>query len=167
MYKAKVNEQLFEFNFSDDKALKGTLNGDSFEMDLAKQGSVHHLIHEHKSYTIELVELNKEAKFCVLKVNNQEITVSIEDKYDALLKQLGMENMKNQKVNEVKAPMPGLVLTILVEPGQEISKGDGLFVLEAMKMENIIKSPADAVVKSIEVNKGIAVEKNQVLIKFE
>lgn len=167
MYKAKVSDQLFEFNFSDDKALKGTLNGDSFEMDLAKQGSVHHLIHEHKSYTIELVELNKEAKFCVLKVNNQEITVSIEDKYDALLKQLGMENMKNQKVNEVKAPMPGLVLTILVEPGQEISKGDGLFVLEAMKMENIIKSPADAVVKSIEVNKGIAVEKNQVLIKFE
>ena len=167
MYKAKVNDQLFEFNFSDDKALKGTLNGDYFEMDLAKQASVHHLIHEHKSYTIELVELNKEAKFCVLKINNQEITVSIEDKYDALLKQLGMENMKNQKVNEVKAPMPGLVLNILVKPGQEISKGDGLFVLEAMKMENIIKSPADAVVKSIEVNKGIAVEKNQVLIKFE
>ena len=101
MYKAKVNKQLFEFNFSDDKALKGTVNGDSFEMDLANQGSVHHLIHEDKSYTIELVELNKEAKFCVLKINNQEITVSIEDKYDALLKQLGMENMKNQKVNEI------------------------------------------------------------------
>jgi biotin carboxyl carrier protein len=78
-----------------------------------------------------------------------------------------MENMNNQKVNEVKAPMPGLVLNILVEPGQEISKGDGLFVLEAMKMENIIKSPTDAIVKSIEVEKGIAVEKNQVLVKFE
>jgi len=167
MYKAKVNDQLFEFNFSDDKALKGTLNGDSFEMDLATKGSVQHLIHDHKSYTIELVELNKEEKFCVLKVNNQEITVSIEDKYDALLKQLGMENMKSQKVNEVKAPMPGLVLNILVKPGQEIAKGDGLFVLEAMKMENIIKSPTDALVKSIEVEKGVAVEKNQVLVTFE
>mgnify|MGYP001211168504 FL=1 len=100
-------------------------------------------------------------------MNNQEITVSIEDKYDALLKQLGMENMKSQKVNEVKAPMPGLVLNILVKPGQEIAKGDGLFVLEAMKMENIIKSPTDALVKSIEVEKGVAVEKNQVLVTFE
>ncbi len=167
MYKAKVNEQQFEINFSDKEGLEGTLNGASFDMDLVSQGSVHHLIHEHKSYAVELVELNKEDKFCVLKVNNQEITVAIEDKYDALLKQLGMENMNNQKVNEVKAPMPGLVLNILVEAGQEVVKGDGLFVLEAMKMENIIKSPTDAVIKSIEVEKGIAVEKNQVLVKFE
>ena len=167
MYKTKVNDQLFTFNFSDDKALNGFVNGMPFEMDLAKRGSVQHLIHEHKSYTIELVEFNKIDKFCVLKVNNQEFTVYVEDKYDALLKQLGMENMNQKKVNEVKAPMPGLVLNILVVQGQEISKGDGLFVLEAMKMENIIKSPTDAVVKSIEVEKGIAVDKNQVLVKFE
>ena len=167
MYKAKVSEQTFEFNFTDDKALKGSIDGVPFDMDLAKQGSVHHLIHNHKSYTIELVELNKEEKICVLKVNNLEITVAVEDQYDALLKQLGMDNMNSQKVNEVKAPMPGLVLNILVEPGQVITKGDGLFVLEAMKMENIIKSPADAVVKSIEVQKGVAVEKNQVLVRFE
>ena len=141
MYKAKVSGQTFEFNFTDDKALKGSIDGVPFDMDLAKQGSVHHLIHEHKSYTIELVELNREEKTCILKVNNLEITVAIEDQYDALLKQLGMDNMNNQKVNEVKAPMPGLVLNILVEPGQVIAKGDGLFVLEAMKMENIIKSP--------------------------
>ena len=113
------------------------------------------------------MELNREEKTCILKVNNLEITVAIEDQYDALLKQLGMDNMNNQKVNEVKAPMPGLVLNILVEPGQVIAKGDGLFVLEAMKMENIIKSPVDTVVKSIEVEKGVAVVKNQVLVRFE
>ena len=167
MYKAKVSEQTFEFNFTDDKALKGTIDGVPFDMDLAKQGSVHHVIQEHKSYTIELVTLNRDEKSCVLKINNQEVTVAIEDQYDAILKQLGMDNMNSQKVNEVKAPMPGLVLNILVEPGQAIVKDDGLFVLEAMKMENIIKSPADAVVKSIEVEKGFAVEKNQVLVSFE
>ena len=167
MYKAKVSEQTFEFNFTDDKALKGTIDGVPFDMDLAKQGSVHHVIQEHKSYTIELVTLNRDEKSCVLKINNQEVTVAIEDQYDAILKQLGMDNMNSQKVNKVKAPMPGLVLNILVEPGQAIVKDDGLFVLEAMKMENIIKSPADAVVKSIEVEKGFAVEKNQVLVSFE
>jgi biotin carboxyl carrier protein len=62
--------------------------------------------------------------------------------------------------------MPGLVLKIMVEPGQEVSKGDGLLILEAMKMENIIKAPTDGVVKSIEVEQSNAVEKNQVLIKF-
>ena len=62
--------------------------------------------------------------------------------------------------------MPGLVLKVLVSPGQEIAKGDGLFVLEAMKMENIIKSPVAAVVQSIEVETGGVVEKNQVLVRF-
>ena len=100
-------------------------------------------------------------------MNNQEVTVAIEDRFDALLHQLGMDNMNNQKVNEVKAPMPGLVLNIMIKPGDSVSKGDGLLVLEAMKMENIIKSPTDGVVKSIEVEQSIAVEKNQVLIKFE
>ena len=167
MYKTKVEEQIFEFEFSDEKALKGTVNGTSFEMDLARKGSVRHVIHKHKSYTIEIVHFNKEEKTCVLLVNNQEVSVSIEDRFDALLHSLGMDNMNSQKVNEVKAPMPGLVLKIMVEPEQKVSKGDGLLVLEAMKMENIIKSPTDGVVKSVEVEQTNAVEKNQVLIKFE
>jgi biotin carboxyl carrier protein len=47
-----------------------------------------------------------------------------------------------------------------------VKKGDALLVLEAMKMENILKSPADGKVKKISVKKGMAVEKNQVLIEF-
>lgn len=167
MYKAKVDKQIFEFDFSDEKALKGTVNGDGFEMDLAKQGTVHHVLHNNSSYTVEVVHIDKAEKSCTLMVNNKEMTISIEDRFDALLHQLGMDNMNNQKVNEVKAPMPGLVLSIIVKPGEEVSKGDGLLVLEAMKMENIIKSPTDGVVKSIEVEQSNAVEKNQVLIKFE
>ena len=167
MYKAKVAEKTFEFEFSDTKALEGTVNGESFKMDLAQQGDVHHVIHKCGSYTVQLVRFDKENKTCVLKVNNNEIVVSIEDRFDLLLHQLGMDNMNNQKVNELKAPMPGLVLNILVEPGDSVVKGDGIMVLEAMKMENIIRTPADGIVKSIDVRKSDAVEKNQVLIKFE
>jgi len=167
MYKAKVDEQVFEFDFLNEKSLKGTVNGDVFEMDFASNGSVKHVIHNHRSYTLEVVHLNREEKTCVLLVNNQEITVSIEDRFDALLHSLGMDTMNSQKVNDLKAPMPGLVLKIMVEPEQEVSKGDGLLVLEAMKMENIIKAPTDGVVKSIEVEQSNAVEKNQVLIKFD
>ncbi len=77
-----------------------------------------------------------------------------------------MDSLNSSKVNEVKAPMPGLVLDIRVSEGDEVKKGDPILVLEAMKMENIIKSPTDGVIKKINVKKGLAVEKNQVLINF-
>ena len=77
-----------------------------------------------------------------------------------------MEKGGAGKVNELKAPMPGLVLEINVKPGDELQKGDRVLVLEAMKMENVIKAPADATVASIEVEKGKTVDKNQVMIRF-
>lgn len=67
----------------------------------------------------------------------------------------------------LKAPMPGLVLRVQAEPGQSVSAGAGLVVLEAMKMENELKAPAPAVVKAVLVQPGEAVEKGQVLVEFE
>jgi pyruvate carboxylase subunit B len=64
----------------------------------------------------------------------------------------------------VKAPMPGLVVRVLVEPGQTVSAGAGLVVLEAMKMENELRAPAAGVVETVAVRPGQAVEKGQVLI---
>ena len=167
MYKAKVVEQTFEFEFSDEKALVGTVNGEAFKMDTVQQGDVHHVLHKHGSYKVKMVHFDKENKTCVIQVNNNEYAVSLEDRFDAILHELGMDNINNQKVNELKAPMPGLVLSIMVQPGDTVVKGDGLMVLEAMKMENIIRTPADGIVRSLEVEKSDAVEKNQVLIKFE
>ena len=79
---------------------------------------------------------------------------------------LGMDNVASSKVNQIKAPMPGMVLNVLVNEGTEVKKGDVLLVLEAMKMENMLKSPTDGVIKKIAVQKGNAVEKNQLLIQF-
>jgi biotin carboxyl carrier protein len=70
------------------------------------------------------------------------------------------------KISEIKAPMPGMVLKVLVEEGAEVKKGENLFVLEAMKMENIIKSPADVTVKTIKIRPGDKVEKGQILMMF-
>jgi biotin carboxyl carrier protein len=62
--------------------------------------------------------------------------------------------------------MPGLVLKVFAAEGMEVKKGDNLFVLEAMKMENIIKAPADVVVKTIKIKPGDKVEKGQILMVF-
>ena len=66
----------------------------------------------------------------------------------------------------LKAPMPGLVVRILVEAGQPVAAGQGLVVLEAMKMENELKAPAAGMVESIRVTPGQAVEKGAVLVVF-
>ena len=83
-----------------------------------------------------------------------------------MLHSLGMDNLASKKVADLKAPMPGLVLEIAVKVGQEVAKGDTLLILEAMKMENVIKSPTDGVIKSIAVNKADTVEKNQLILNF-
>ena len=76
------------------------------------------------------------------------------------------ESDPQPKVNNVRAPMPGLIIDLKVRNGDTVKAGDALLILEAMKMENIIKAPGDATVKSVKVSKGDGVEKNQVLIEF-
>lgn len=66
----------------------------------------------------------------------------------------------------LKSPMPGLVVRVLVEPGQAVSAGEGIVVLEAMKMENELKAAAGGVVDQVLVAPGQAVEKGAVLITF-
>jgi biotin carboxyl carrier protein len=92
--------------------------------------------------------------------------VQLKEPVDLLLEQLGMQQSNVRKINQLKAPMPGLVVRILVEEGQSIKAGEPLLVLEAMKMENVFKAPADVVIKQIKVSEKQAVEKNTEMITF-
>jgi len=129
-------------------------------------GNKFSVIHANRSFQVEIVEERREAKWSRIKVNGRLYDVQIEDKYDELLKKLGLDLLQSTKVLEIKAPMPGLVLKVLVEPGQEILKGDSLLVLEAMKMENMIKSPTSGIVSKVFVKTGDKVEKNGIMIQF-
>jgi len=167
MYKISVNDKLqytVELN-RDGKT--GLLNGKEIEWDAIKitDGSFN-IIKEHTSYNLEVLRADHKEKSFIIRVNGTKYNLTLKDKFDELLKELGMDKAGGNKVNEVKAPMPGLVIGIRVEEGQSVKKGDALIVLEAMKMENILKSPSDGIVKKINVKKGNAVEKNQVLIQF-
>ena len=69
-----------------------------------------------------------------------------------------------KKSNEIKAPMPGLILSLNIEESQKVKEGDTLLILEAMKMENTITAPKDGIIKSITVIKGVTVEKGELMI---
>ncbi len=127
----------------------------------------YHLIYKDVSYNIELLQTNDSAKELTILVNGIKHQVSLSNQYDELLKKLGMDKLAGNKVNDVKAPMPGMVLRLHVKEGDAIKKGDALLVLEAMKMENVIKAVGDGIVQKINVSEKAAVEKNQVLIVMD
>lgn len=115
----------------------------------------------------DLVKLDEENKTVTLRIMGKKIQVQIQEPVDLLLERLGMKMTSSKKINQLKAPMPGLVLKIIVAPGQEVKAGDPLMVLEAMKMENVFKAPNDLRIKSIPVQEKQAVEKGQELMIFE
>jgi biotin carboxyl carrier protein len=127
----------------------------------------YHLLWNDGSYTIELLGKDDTGKQLTLAVNGKKQQAVIQDEFDELLHKLGMDKLNTNKMNQVKAPMPGLVLKINVAEGDVVKKGDSLLVLEAMKMENSIKATGEGVVKKIIAQPRQAVDKNQVLIVME
>jgi len=169
MYTLTTNQQSYKTSIekTEGSKISGNINDLPFNVDIVKvREDVYSILKDGKSYKVELVKHLPEDKKLVVKVNNTSYTLDIKDKYDELLHSLGLDNLAAKKVNDIKAPMPGMVLNILVTEGQEVKKGDALIVLEAMKMENILKSPTDGIIKKIAITKGVAVEKNQLLIQF-
>jgi len=165
MYKVKVNGK---YDFEIDNKNDGVqVNHEPVNADMKQvNASTWHIINELQSYNAEVVNFNVAEKTAEIKVNNNIYTVTAKDQFDVLLDKLGLSTLNNAKVSEVKAPMPGLVLKVFVAVGDEVKKGDNLFILEAMKMENIIKAPADVTVKAVKLKPGDKVEKGQVLLQF-
>lgn len=157
MYESNVNEN-YKLMVDPDN-----LNWDLLEI---KDGKFH-ILQDNQSFDATVLDANYETKTFSIKINKNVYTVNLKDKFDLLVEKLGFSNMTVQKVNNIKAPMPGLVLDVLVQVGDAVAKGDSVLILEAMKMENVIKAEGDAVVKSIEITKGTPVEKNQILVEFE
>ena len=165
-YKVYYKENLAHEIELDNHQIK--IDGKPTEIDLVKLlDNKFHILENHKSHNIEIIHADYTLKRFSIKVNNNIYDLNLQTELDALLDKMGMSATTNEKMDNVKAPMPGLVLDILVEKGQTINKGDNLLILEAMKMENIIKASGTGIVKDIKVNKKDAVEKNQLLIEVE
>lgn len=160
MLQVKILDKTYHFE-------EGKLNNEAIDWDLLENGNnSFHIIRNHKAYKATLIEKNDTAKKMTIAVNGNEYVIDLQDKFDLLLDELGMSNMATVKMKDIKAPMPGLVLSIAAKVGDEIQKGDAILILEAMKMENVLKSQGEGTIKAIKITEGEAVEKNQVLIEL-
>jgi len=144
------------------------VNGKTVDVDLSQLGPhKYHLLHNYKSYNLEVVSHDKKSGEMAIKVNNRVVKVKIKTALDELLSKMGLSSNNVAATKDIGAPMPGLILDVVVKEGDEVQKGDKLLVLEAMKMENIIKSPGSGKIKSIVVKKGDTVNSGEKLIHFE
>jgi len=164
MYKASVSKKSFEIVNQNHQLF---IDGTPLDWDIVEVSNGYfHILINRKSYRAEVVKADPATKSFALKINGKVYSVTLKDKFDLLLEKMGMNNGSSGKANHVKAPMPGLIIDLRVKEGDTVMPGDALLILEAMKMENMIKASAQSIVKSVKVKKGDSVKKNQVLIEF-
>lgn len=164
MIEAEVNKSKFTITQHGNKFLVGNKE---LTLDMEKvNASSYHILRDSKSYKIHLVRIDSNSKTATVIVNNKLLKVSLRNKLDLLLNNMGLETGNESSNNTVNAPMPGLILDILVNVGDQVQKGETLLILEAMKMENVIKSPKDGIISSVKIKSGESVEKNQALVEF-
>jgi len=144
-----------------------TLNGKSLGWDMTELADgTFSILAGGKSYTAVVEHIDRAAKQMKVRVNGNTYELAVREPIDQLLQKMGLNMSSAKKVESIKAPMPGLVLKVLVAEGQQIRKGDPVLILEAMKMENVFKAPGDATVKAVKVTERKAVEKGEVLIEL-
>ncbi|XLS30244.1 acetyl-CoA carboxylase biotin carboxyl carrier protein subunit [Flavobacteriaceae bacterium M23B6Z8] len=126
-----------------------------------------HLVADNRSFLIEVKERNFDTRSYKIRINSTEYTVGIETALDELINKLGLTKGLQKKVSNVNAPMPGQIISVNVQPGQEVKENEPLLILEAMKMENVMVSPRDGIIKEIHIAIKDVVEKGQLLVAFE
>ena len=124
------------------------------------------LIRDYKSVNAKLTWANITGKKVTVEVEGENFDIEIKDELDQMLEVMGFGIASTKHIKDIKAPMPGLVLEISVEEGQEVKEGERILILEAMKMENSIMIHADATIKKINVKAGQAVDKGQLLVEL-
>lgn len=125
------------------------------------------LTYKGQKFFGELLEDKSEENYLKIKINQRVFEVKKKGELDDLISALGLDVPKVRKLKELQAPMPGRIVQVAVQVGQELNVGDELLSLEAMKMENVLKAEGVGVVKSILVESNQVVDKGTVLIEFE
>jgi biotin carboxyl carrier protein len=129
--------------------------------------NVHHLLADGASYALVARSSPEEAGGWELDIDGERFTANVVDERTRAIRAMTGRSGAVAGPKPIRAPMPGLVLRITVAPADSVRAGQGVAIVEAMKMENELKAEAPGIVSRVLVSAGQAVEKGQVLIEFE
>jgi acetyl/propionyl-CoA carboxylase alpha subunit len=163
-YITTIDEQEFLVDLLDDKHV--TVNGKLYKIDfeVVSGQPVYSLIVDGKSHEAYVQEGDDDWQVLL---RGRLYPVRVEDEREKRLRVAAGGGVAETGEYHLKAPMPGLVVTIPVEEGQEIKKGQVLLILESMKMQNELKAPRDGVISRIKVKSGESVEQKQALLSLQ
>jgi biotin carboxyl carrier protein len=166
-YKVEIEGRTFTVEITErSDRLELTVDGKPVDADWEWLGSDRHmsLLIDGRSYNLNIEPQNGQLH---MYQPGERFICTVQDERLAELRRLaGDTNVTDGKI-EIKAPMPGLILKVFTQPGAEVTRGDRLLIIEAMKMENELKSPRDGIVKAIHCAEQQAVEQGKVLLVLE
>jgi biotin carboxyl carrier protein len=157
MYKVLIKGQEIEVTKEDIQNLDISFNKDQ---------AVYQVLENGIAYNISHVTLDPTGKNQLLRINDLNLELSILNLLDQQVDSMGLANIQEQKSNNIFAPMPGLILNIMCKEGDEVHEGTSLLILEAMKMENVIKAEGSGIIGKIHKSVGETVEKGQLILEI-
>lgn len=132
-----------------------------------ENGTFFTISYKGENYHGEILEEKLEDRKLRVKINHRKFLIEKEGPLDALIAELGLDKVKVRKLKQLQSPMPGRIVSVAVQVGDSIEVGQELLTLEAMKMENVLKSEGVGVVSEIKIAANDVVDKGAVLISFE
>ena len=162
-YRTKTGQYVFDLEFTDGRVL---VDGREVVTSFVPAGvDAYSLLLDGRSARV-LIDAGGPNGALRVTLNGSVFDFEVLDERGLLLERFGLKSVASRSTQRVTAPMPGLVRRVLVEQGQQVETGQGLLVLEAMKMENELRAEIDGQVHSIATRDGATVSKNDLLLEI-
>ncbi|NPA30900.1 MAG: biotin/lipoyl-binding protein [Chloroflexi bacterium] len=163
-YIATVNGREFRVEIVDERHVK--VNGQTYEVDFTNIGGrpLYSLLASGRSFE---ANVHGEGDLWQVLLRGRLYTVQVEDERERVLRARAGVDTRDKRPQRIPSPMPGLIVEVRVQPGDTVSKGATLLILESMKMQNEIKAPRDGVVAAVFVQAGQSVNQGEALVQLE
>ena len=163
----KVNERIAQVELIEklDNKIKIKVDDNTYELDAVMvENGVYSILYNNKSYNVELIEGDHNKQYLINTLYDQFTTeiIDAEARY-----QMSRKSGQLEDDASISSPMPGKVVKILVEEGQEVKEGQTVIIVSAMKMESEYKVKQDRIIKAVCVAEGDNITANQPLIIVE
>jgi biotin carboxyl carrier protein len=164
---AQINDETHEVEITKENgSLFASVDGRQYELESSEpEPGVYLFKHEGRVYQATVSSPNKAGGSTHVRVGSSEFDIRLVD--PKRLRGVGAGNDHEDGIAEIKTAMPGKVVRVLVEPGAQVEAGDGVIVVEAMKMQNELKAPKSGTIKEVRVIEGAAVSSGDILVTVE